>query len=44
MVRGEIDAPSEARGAARVSLKAIEALAKRAGDPGRSYRLEPATA
>ena len=43
MVRGEIDAPSEARGAARVSLKAIEALAKRAGDPGRSYRLEPVT-
>jgi len=24
-----------------VPLKAIEALAKRAGDPGRSYRLEP---
>jgi geranylgeranyl reductase family protein len=43
MVRGEIDAPSQARGAARVSLKAIEALAKRAGDPGRSYRLEPVT-
>jgi geranylgeranyl reductase family protein len=44
MVRGEIDAPSEARGLTRVPLKAIEALAKRAGDPGRSYRLEPASA
>ena len=44
MVRGEIEAPSEARGLTRVPLKAIEALAKRAGDPGRSYRLEPAAA
>jgi flavin-dependent dehydrogenase len=44
MVRGEIDAPSEARGLTRVPLKAIEALAKRAGDPGRSYRLLPAEA
>lgn len=40
MVRGEIAAPSEARGLTRVPLKAIEALARRAGDPGRSYRLE----
>jgi geranylgeranyl reductase family protein len=40
MVRGEIAAPSEARGLTRVPLKAIEALAHRAGDPGRSYRLE----
>ncbi len=40
MARGEIAAPSAARGLTRVSLKAIEALARRAGDPGRSYRLE----
>ena len=40
MVRGEIGAPSEARGLTRVPLKAIEALARRAGDPGRSYRVE----
>jgi geranylgeranyl reductase family protein len=40
MLRGEILAPSEARGLTRVPLKAIEALARRAGDPGRSYRLE----
>ena len=40
MVRGEIAAPSEARGVTRVPLKAIEALARRAGDPGRPYRLE----
>ena len=40
MLRGEILAPSQARGLTRVPLKAIEALARRAGDPGRSYRLE----
>ena len=40
MLRGEILAPSQAQGLTRVPLKAIEALARRAGDPGRSYRLE----
>jgi geranylgeranyl reductase family protein len=40
MLRGEISAPSQARGLTRVPLKGIEALARRAGDPGRSYRLE----
>ena len=34
MLRGEILAPSQARGLTRVPLKAIEALARRAGDPG----------
>ena len=38
--RGDPGAPSQARGLTRVPLKAIEALARRAGDPGRSYRLE----
>jgi geranylgeranyl reductase family protein len=40
LLLGEISAPREARGLTRVPMKAIEALAKRAGDPGRSYRLE----
>ncbi len=40
MLLGEIRAPSQARGFTRVPLKGIEALARRAGDPGRSYRLE----
>jgi len=44
MLRGEILAPSQARGLTRVPLKAIEALARRAGDPGRSYRLEASPA
>lgn len=35
---GEIAAPREARGLTRVPLKAIAALARRAGDPGRAYR------
>ena len=40
MLLGEIRAPSQARGLTRVPMKGIEALARRAGDPGRSYRLE----
>jgi geranylgeranyl reductase family protein len=40
MLRGDIAAPGEERGAARLALKAIEALARAAGDPGRGYRLE----
>jgi flavin-dependent dehydrogenase len=39
MVCGEIRSPSEARGLTRVPLKAIEALAIRAGDPGRPYKV-----
>ena len=40
MMRGEIKAPSDARGLTRVPMRGIEALARRAGDPGRAYRLE----
>jgi len=40
MLLGEIRAPSQARGLTRVPMKGIEALARRAGDPGRSYRPE----
>ena len=40
MLRGDIRSPSEERGLARVALKAIEALARVAGDPGQDYRLE----
>ncbi len=44
LVRGDIADPSAARGPARATLKAIEALAKVAGDPGRAYRVEVSTA
>jgi geranylgeranyl reductase family protein len=37
LLLGEIAAPREARGLTRVPLKAIAALARRAGDPGRAY-------
>lgn len=40
LLSGEIAAPREARGLTRVPLKAIAALARRAGDPGRAYRAE----
>ncbi len=40
MMRGELRAPSDARGLMRVPMRGIEALARRAGDPGRAYRLE----
>jgi geranylgeranyl reductase family protein len=40
MMRGEIKAPSDARGLMRVPMRGIEALARRAGDPGSAYRLE----
>jgi geranylgeranyl reductase family protein len=40
LLRGDIAAPSEARGLTRVPLKAIEALARSAGDPGAPYRIE----
>ena len=38
LVTGEISDPGAARGASRRVLKLIEALARRAGDPGRVYR------
>ena len=44
LLLGEISAPREASGLTRVPMKGIEALAKRAGDPGRSYRLEVTSA
>ena len=44
MLLGDLRAPSQARGLTRVPLKGIEALARRAGDPGRSYRLEASPA
>jgi geranylgeranyl reductase family protein len=42
ILMGEIGHPGAARGAERRALKLIEALARRAGDPGRAYRLEAA--
>jgi geranylgeranyl reductase family protein len=44
LLLGEIAAPREARGLTRVPLRAIAALARRAGDPGRAYRVESSTA
>jgi geranylgeranyl reductase family protein len=38
LVTGELSDPGAARGPARRVLKLIEALARRAGDPGRAYR------
>jgi len=38
IITGEIAAPSAARGAERHAMKLIEIFARRAGDPGRSYR------
>ncbi len=40
MLRGDIAWPGEVRGPARLALKAIEGLARAAGDPGRAYLLE----
>ncbi len=40
LLRGDTRDPSAETGAARISLKLIEALAKRAGDPGAGYRVE----
>jgi geranylgeranyl reductase family protein len=38
LLRGDMARPGEARGAARAPLKLLEALARRAGDPGRAYK------
>jgi geranylgeranyl reductase family protein len=40
LLRGDIGHPGAARGLARGPLKAVEALAARAGSPGPRYRLE----
>jgi geranylgeranyl reductase family protein len=38
VVTGEVRDPASTRGAERRAMKLIEALARRAGDPGRAYR------
>ena len=42
IVTGELGAPSAAQGLERRAMKALEALARRAGDPGRAYSAAPA--
>ncbi len=42
VLTGEIGHPGAARGAERQALKLLEVLARRAGDPGRAYKLTPA--
>jgi geranylgeranyl reductase family protein len=44
LLNGEMAAPRDARGASRVPLRAIAALAHRAGDPGRAYQAEASAA
>ena len=38
IVTGEVQDPASTRGVERRAMKLIEALARRAGDPGRAYR------
>ena len=38
IVLGEVSGPSSTRGAERQAMKLVEALARRAGDPGRAFR------
>ena len=42
VVTGEVRDPTATRGVERRAMKLIEALARRAGDPGRAYRTAPA--
>jgi hypothetical protein len=42
IVTGEVRDPGSTRGVERRAMKLIEALARRAGDPGRPYRASPA--
>jgi geranylgeranyl reductase family protein len=42
LLLGELGHPGAARGAERRAMKIIEAIARRAGDPGRAYRLAAA--
>jgi len=44
MLNGDLRHPGDQRGPARFGLKAIEGLAKLAGDPGAGYRAEAGTA
>ena len=44
MLSGELRHPGDQRGPARLGLKMIEGLAKRAGDPGAGFRTEAGTA
>ncbi len=41
LMRGELSHPGAARGLARGPLRAIQALARAAGDPGRAFKSEP---
>ena len=41
LMRGELSHPGAARGLARGPLRAIQALARVAGDPGRAFKPEP---
>jgi geranylgeranyl reductase family protein len=41
IVTGEVRDPDSTRGVERRAMKLIEALARRAGDPGRAYRTAP---
>jgi flavin-dependent dehydrogenase len=43
IVTGEVRDPGSTRGTERRAMKLIEALARRAGDPGRAYRTAVAT-
>ena len=40
LVRGDLEHPGEERGLGRVALKAVERIARAAGDPGAAYRAE----
>jgi hypothetical protein len=40
LMRGDVSHPGAARGLGRAPLKLVDRLARVAGDPARSYRLE----
>jgi hypothetical protein len=42
LVTGEVPDPGSTRGIERRAMKLIEALARRAGDPGRAYETHAA--
>ncbi|MGI8420877.1 MAG: geranylgeranyl reductase family protein, partial [Gaiellaceae bacterium] len=43
LIRGELASPGQAGGLARPPVRLLKALARRAGDPGRAYRLPAST-